>query len=478
MNIWQQMTHPSKDIVDIEERRRAQFLSSLMIFLIPISFLGLIFATVSSPPKSPDDMLITGIMALTIVGLVGVYRLSRSRHHIFGSGFVVFILFAGAVGLSIIDPDERLTLLPFLSLCVLITSLLFAARTTAIIAISANLAGILTFFVSDIMLTDDEQDIVVFNLIMGVLIVAAALVRNQYIERIEKQKTQLDEIVVELEDARANLEKRVQERTKQLQEMNDELRRFAYILSHDLRNHLVNFSGFTKELNLSVDLVRGLMPDLLEHLTEETQKELIRAVRDDIPEYSSIIDTSVEQMERMVDAMLELARMEKRQLNLQKIDMTSLVDSVLTSLSTEIKEKEIEIVTENLPPVIADRFSMERIVTNLVHNAVVYSEPNRKSMITIGGEVLDDVNRYFVQDNGIGIHEDDIQQVFDIFRRVGDQTTTGEGMGLAFVRNLVQRHNGAVRCDSVLGLGSKFTFTVDHDLETALEQNEIRAENG
>ena len=472
------MTYPNEDIVDIEERRRAQFLSSLLIFLIPISLLGLVFSTVSSPPNSPSEMLVTVIMACTIVILVCSYLLSRSQYHIYGSGVVVSILFAGAIGLALIDPDERLTLLPFLSLCVLITSLLFTVRTTMFIAIGANLAGILTFFVSDIMLSDDEQDIIVFNLIMGVLIVATALVRNQYIEQVEKQKTQLDGMVLELEDARANLEKRVNERTIQLQEMNDELRRFAYILSHDLRNHLVNFSGFTKELNLSVDVVRGIVPDFLQYLPEETQEELLSAIQDDIPEYSSIINTSVEQMERMVNAMLELARLEKSQLDLQELDMKSLVDNVLTALSTEIKENKIEVITEDIPPVIADRFSMERIVTNLVHNAVIYSEPSRKSRIIIGGEVLNNATRFYVQDNGVGIHEDDIQQVFDIFRRVGDQTVAGEGMGLAFVRNLVQRHNGKVRCDSVLGLGSKFSFTVDHDLEIALEQNGIRAENG
>jgi signal transduction histidine kinase len=129
--------------------------------------------------------------------------------------------------------------------------------------------------------------------------------------------------------------------------------------------------------------------------------------------------------------------------------------------------------SKNLPDVVADQFAIERIFTNLIHNAVIYAEPTRKSEITIGGERGHRETTFYVQDNGIGIHEDDVHAVFDIFKRVGTSNVSGSGMGLAFVRNLAQKHGGTVRCDSLLGLGSKFTFSIGHDLDKRDEDMDL-----
>ncbi|MCA9887079.1 MAG: HAMP domain-containing histidine kinase [Anaerolineae bacterium] len=275
----------------------------------------------------------------------------------------------------------------------------------------------------------------------------------------------LDKVVVQLEDARDNLEVRVHERTSKLKAINEELKRFTYIMSHDLRNHLVNFNGFAEELRFSVDAVTETIDEVKQSLTDEQQATLEEHLNEDIPEYLAYINTSVDQMKRMVDAMLTLARMESRQLEPEVIEMRELVREVTTSLSTEIREQDVQIVTNVLPSVKADRFSLERIFTNLIHNAVIYSSPERQPIITIGGYKDNESTYFYVQDNGIGISSDDTTAIFDIFKRAGDNSVAGDGMGLALVKNLVMRHRGTIRCDSQVGVGSRFTFSIADDLD-------------
>ncbi|MEL6524160.1 MAG: ATP-binding protein [Chloroflexota bacterium] len=471
--LWDRLTMPSDTVVDIEHRRRAQFLASSLLFLIPIALVGLVLATSTSPPQVWEQQLITLTMFSVILGLIGIYFLSRTQHYKIAASAVVVLLFGGAIGLSIYDPTESTNLLPYLALVGLVTSLLFSARTTLLTVIVINIGGVIVMMSNNVVTFDDEIDIIVFNVITGALIVAAVYIRTQYIQRIEYQTTKLDQLVLQLAAARANLEQRVEDRTRQLKDANEELKRFAYILSHDLRNHLVNFNGFTQELGHSVSIIQEYVPEILPHLEGDKADELTEAIEEDIPEFLQIIDTSVGQMKRMVDAMLVLAREENRALKLEYIDTKQVVDDVLTSLSVELRENDIEVKVGHLPKIKADRFALERIFTNLIHNAVIYAEPSRRSEIFIGSTSEGNHASFYVQDNGIGIHEEDLEKIFDIFSRSGGNNVEGDGMGLAFVRNLVQRHSGTVRCQSVLGIGSKFTFTIRMNLD---EQHDVVAD--
>ncbi|MAU09612.1 MAG: hypothetical protein CL607_07315 [Anaerolineaceae bacterium] len=467
-SLWNRLTAPTARLKDMEERRRAQFLAGLMIFLIPVAVLGLFLSSYFDPTPSEfyteQDAIFMGTMATTIVGLCGVYLLSRTVYFNIGSIVVLLLIFGGAMGLSIFSPDGRYTILPFLSLSILLASLLFPPGIIIPIAVVANIAGILTPIIAKIPYSDDDFDVIVFNLIMSVLIVASASIRHKYIERVEQQKGLLDKVVVQLEDARDNLEVRVQERTAKLKAINEELKRFTYIMSHDLRNHLVNFNGFAEELRYSVDAITETIDEVDSSLTPPQQASLNEHLREDIPEYLAYINTSVDQMKRMVDAMLTLARMESRELQPEPIEMRGLVREVLTSLSTEIREKDVQIVTNVLPGVFADRFSLERIFTNLIHNAVIYSSPERQPIITVGGYRDSDATYFYVQDNGVGIDPAETTAIFDIFKRAGDNNVSGDGMGLALVKNLITRHRGTIRCDSQVGIGSRFTFSIADDL--------------
>jgi len=112
----------------------------------------------------------------------------------------------------------------------------------------------------------------------------------------------------------------------------------------------------------------------------------------------------------------------------------------------------------------ADRLALVEIFGNLLANAMAYLEPDRPGEITISAEQHPGMTVFAVQDNGRGIAADDVPRVFEPFRRVGRQDIPGEGMGLAYVRTLVRRHGGDITCQSTLGVGTTFTFTIAHAL--------------
>ncbi len=251
-----------------------------------------------------------------------------------------------------------------------------------------------------------------------------------------------------LRQARDELEVRVKERTAELEEANAEIRRFAYIVSHDLRAPLVNLKGFASELRAAADVLQAAMPAALPHLEPPRRADVVRALDQDIPEALSFIETSVTRMDHLIRAILHLSRLGHRDLHLEPLDMQALVHGTIRTLAHQIAARQAQVIVEPLPPVTADRTAMEQIMGNLLTNAVAYLVPGRPGEIVVTGECHADVTVFTVRDNGRGIATEDIPKIFEPFRRVGRQDVPGEGMGLAYVRMLVQRHGGEIRCHS------------------------------
>jgi signal transduction histidine kinase len=119
-----------------------------------------------------------------------------------------------------------------------------------------------------------------------------------------------------------------------------------------------------------------------------------------------------------------------------------------------------------LPEVVADRTSMEQVMGNILGNAVKYMTSQRPAEIEVSGERLAEETVFYVKDNGRGIAEEDMDKVFTPFRRAGSQDVPGEGMGLTYVQTLVRRHDGRIWCESELGAGTTFSFTISNRLES------------
>lgn len=261
--------------------------------------------------------------------------------------------------------------------------------------------------------------------------------------------------VVELNQS---LEDRVAERTTDLTRANDEIQRFAYIVSHDLRAPLVNIMGFTSELEVGTTALKTYFN--AEQPTEEQSEEARRAAAEEIPEAVHFIRASTSKMDGLIGAILKLSREGRRELRRERIDLDALFGQAITSLQHQLATAEARIdIPEPLPSVVSDRLALEQIFGNILENAVKYLAKDRPGLIEVTGSERGGRVKINVKDNGRGIEEKDLERIFELFRRAGSQDRPGEGVGLAHVRALVRRMGGDVTVRSQFGHGT--TFEVD-----------------
>lgn len=274
-------------------------------------------------------------------------------------------------------------------------------------------------------------------------------------------------LAMQQELARANegLEGMVAERTAELQEANDEVQRYAYIVSHDLRSPLVNIMGFTSEL----EHLRDGMFERLEALRGQVpaaagdsggpgdSDEVLKA---DFSEALGFIKTSIDKMDRLIHAILTLARQGRREFKGERLDTTALLQGIADSLAHQAQERDAEIRIGALPPITSDRLALEQIFSNLLDNALKYLRNGVAGEIQVSGRATATGLLYEVRDNGRGVDPKDGVRIFELFRRAGVQDRPGEGIGLAHVRALTRRLGGSITMESTLGQGSVFRVTL------------------
>jgi signal transduction histidine kinase len=272
-----------------------------------------------------------------------------------------------------------------------------------------------------------------------------------------------------LRDANLNLETTVDQRTADLREANEEIQRFAYIVSHDLRSPLVNIMGFTSELdelrhdifrriatlarvaNAAPPPVEGMEPPL-----EGADKQL----SDDFAEALGFIKSSIAKMDRLISAILNLTREGRREFVPVRIDTRELIEAIVATMAHQSAEANATIRIEPLPAIVSDRLALEQIFSNLIDNAIKYVKPGVPGDITIRARTKLGFAIFEISDNGRGIDPKDHQRIFDLFRRAGTQDRPGQGIGLAHVRALVRRLGGTMSVASELDHGSTFTITL------------------
>lgn len=295
---------------------------------------------------------------------------------------------------------------------------------------------------------------VLVNALAGLLILALAGVSGwlirRYVLEIQEARNALDRM-------NAGLEDKVRDRTFELTRANEEVQRFAYIVSHDLRAPLVNVMGFTSELEQAGKVIDRQMTAVETKAPKLVEQDALNAVREELPEAIGFIRASTEKMDRLINAILKLSREGRRNLLPERLDMTAMAQGVADSVRHQTEASDAGIVIEPLPAIESDRLSMEQILGNLIDNAVKYLAPDRPGRILVSGEaVADDWIVYRIADNGRGISDRDHERIFELFRRSGKQDRAGEGLGLAFVRNSVRRLGGDITVESELGKGSTF----------------------
>jgi PAS domain S-box-containing protein len=259
---------------------------------------------------------------------------------------------------------------------------------------------------------------------------------------------------------RKQMEERLKHYAAEMERSNEEVKNFAYIVSHDLRVPLVNLKGYTSELRSALEVIGSNMDTTLPHLNEDKRSAVAMALHEDVPEALEFITNSASRMDSFINSVLQLSRLGRRELKPEPIDMNALVQMNLETLAHQIKERDIKVTVGSLPQVVADRTSMEQIMGNVLGNAVKYLDLERPGQIEITAQTNNGEQLFRISDNGRGIAEEDMHKVFAPFRRAGKEDTPGEGMGLAYVQTLVRRHNGRIWCESEIGKGTTMTFTI------------------
>jgi signal transduction histidine kinase len=287
---------------------------------------------------------------------------------------------------------------------------------------------------------------------------------------VQRSSRARDEAEAQLRDNNLNLESTVEERTADLREANDEIQRFAYIVSHDLRSPLVNIMGFTSELEeLRGDIFRRIaslandtpvVPDVNGELPEPALPEQDKQLSADFTEALGFIKSSIGKMDRLISAILNLTREGRREFKPVKIDTRDLIENIASTVAHQAAETETTIRVEPLPDIVSDRLALEQIFSNLIDNAIKYLKPGVPGDILVKGRTKMGFAIYEIVDNGRGIDPKDHQRIFDLFRRAGTQDKPGQGIGLAHVRALVRRLGGTMSVSSELGAGSNFTVTL------------------
>ena len=282
-----------------------------------------------------------------------------------------------------------------------------------------------------------------------------------------------DQADARLRDSHLNLEATIDERTADLREANDEIQRFAYIVSHDLRSPLVNIMGFTSELEeLRGDIFKRIAalsreqsaapsaPENANVTAEPVLEGADKQLSEDFSEALAFIKSSIGKMDRLISAILNLTREGRREFEPVWIDTRELIEGIVATVAHQAAEAQAEIRIDALPNIVSDRLALEQIFSNLIDNALKYLKTGVPGEITVRGRTKLGFAIFEISDNGRGIDPKDHQRIFELFRRAGTQDRPGQGIGLAHVRALVRRLGGTMSVASELHQGSTFTITL------------------
>ncbi|MBI5418185.1 PAS domain S-box protein [Candidatus Poribacteria bacterium] len=222
---------------------------------------------------------------------------------------------------------------------------------------------------------------------------------------------------------------------------------FLSMVTHDLKSPLTSILGFT-----SLCLRNKLI------LQDENMHGNLERIR-----------TNSHKMLNLIENFLTASRLEvgKFELNIRKVNIVDLLNDVINDLKISAESKNITILAnfeEHLPEVIADEVQLERIFHNVISNSIKYSTPEKKQNIYINVNKQDVFVDIAIKDEGIGIAKNELNEVFNKYKRssIGTHNIKGSGLGLYIVKSLVEAHKGAIAIDSELGKGTIITISLPH----------------
>jgi hypothetical protein len=242
-----------------------------------------------------------------------------------------------------------------------------------------------------------------------------------------------------LVEMNAELERRVRQRTAQLEAANSDLKAFSYSIAHDLRSPLGTIAGYAQALEESREQQLG-----------ERSAHYLRRIR-----------AAAMKMDAMTDAILALFRVASAELRRRPVDLADLARECAGTLQAQAPQRRVRLQVAGTLPAVADPTLIALVMQNLLSNAWKYSSTREDAEVEVGSrEGRGGGRHYFVRDNGIGFEQAQAARLFEPFARLHGPGFEGSGIGLATVHKIIARHGGQVWAESVPGQGSTFYFSL------------------
>lgn len=276
----------------------------------------------------------------------------------------------------------------------------------------------------------------VFLIIMSVVILQVARGIGGLIDRAEEERRRAEE---QLREVNESLEERVHLRTAELETSNRELEAFSYTVAHDLRSPLRALDGYSKYLlEKAVDRLDARSADYLARIRAAAQR-----------------------MGRLIDDLLNMARISRVPVQRQSVDISKLAASVVEELRRNEPDRRVEVEIQPELCVPGDPGLLQIVLENLLGNAWKFTSTREDARITLGMTSQDGRPVYFVRDNGVGFDMAYVHTLFQPFHRLHTEAEfPGTGIGLALVQRIIARHGGRVWAEAAVGKGATFYFTV------------------
>jgi PAS domain S-box-containing protein len=229
------------------------------------------------------------------------------------------------------------------------------------------------------------------------------------------------------------------QRVNELGTVNAELESFSYSVSHDLRAPLRHVDGFARIL----------------------KEEYFPALPVEASRYLDRIVESATHMGQLIDDLLNLARIGRREMKRDRTQIISVAKQAIAELPNEAQERSIEWRIEPLPELNCDAGLLKLVFANLLSNAVKFTRTQSTAVIEVGTRVTEGVTTIFVRDNGVGFDMQQADQLFGVFQRLHRaEDFEGTGIGLATVQRIIRRHGGEIWVESQVDAGTTFYFTL------------------
>jgi signal transduction histidine kinase len=273
---------------------------------------------------------------------------------------------------------------------------------------------------------------------------------NEMLQWLARYRGEIQDANDRLEQANRRLETTVTRRTSQLETANDRLRAeiaekedFLRAVSHDLNAPLRNIGGM---VTLVLSKHRAALP-------EDVVQKLDR------------ITKNVEAESSLINELLELSRIKTRRQRFESVDLEAMIWELRGVFENDLKTRNIDLILESsMPRLWAEKARIRQVFQNLIDNAIKYMGEGSLRQIRVSASVRMDEVEFSVTDTGSGIHPNDLERVFHVFRRGRSeiaQKVPGKGVGLSSVKSIIETYDGRIWVESELGRGTAFRFTIN-----------------